>query len=83
MVLQRALHGGVEVVAARAALGVVARQGGSSTRKGGRWELRRDAWKLAGRRWHREAVLHGGKAEQRSWRKGKRADLKFPKLPGT
>ena len=38
----------------------MADQGSTSARKGGWWELRRDAWKLAGRRWHGEAVLHGG-----------------------
>ena len=72
--LQRALHGGVEVAAARAALGSVARQGGSSARKGGWWELRRDAWKLAGRRWHGEAVLHGGGRRYTAQRRRGRAE---------
>ena len=50
--------------------------------------LRRDTWKLPGRRWPGLA-LHGGRAaltggavkqsKQAGRRKGKRADLQFPK----
>ena len=31
----------------------------------------------------RRYTAHGGETEQRGWRKGKRAVLKFPKFPGT
>ena len=59
--LQRARHRGGEVAAARAVLAAWRRERAPARGKEGGGKLRRDAWKLPGRRWPGLA-LHGGRA---------------------
>ena len=94
--LQRALHGGGEVAAARAAVrsvGARGMAGEAPARSQRRWRRsratrgRQREARGAGLALHgaggRRCTAHGGETEQRGWRKGKRADLKFPKIPRT
>ena len=83
--LRRARHGGVAVAAARrfwARRGGVARGGGSSARQQAGEEERRDAWGPARRK---KACRRWAAARNRAGRgkKGIRAILQFPKVPGT
>jgi len=70
-------------------LGGVAKGGEVQREEEGVEELLYDAWKLAGGRWRGRAAQSGvapsvgGEREQRSWRKGKRTQTKFPKTLGT
>ena len=59
--LQRALHGGVEVAAARRLWAAWQSGEAPAQGKGGRWEHQGDAWKPARRRTWPGAALHGGR----------------------
>ena len=94
--LPGAVHGDGEVAAAWAALeaaGRVARPGrlqheatgggGGAARRVGASAKQRGGREGSPRRRRAALSVGGGKNRGRSWRKGIRSDLKFPKLPGT
>jgi hypothetical protein len=74
---------GLSTAAARdEALARSQRRWRSRATRGRQREARGDGLALHGAR-GRHCTAHGGETEQRGWRKGKRAVLKFLKFPGT